>query len=247
MTSKPTLALLHGWGMNPRVFDTLQAPMAPYCTLMPLALPGHGGADLLPINTFSAWSSHIADQLPARTVLLGWSLGGQLAMRIAHEHPTIIQRLILISTTPKFVADEHWLAGIAREDLQAFGADMQDDTGATLLRFLSLQTRGATAQKALLHALRTSFFSQPLPESSALSAGLEMLLHTDLRAKVTQITQPATVIHGSIDKLTPCAAGGWLANNLPSAKYDLIDGAAHAPFLSHTPQVVKAIVEALNA
>lgn len=246
MNSKPTLALLHGWGMNPRVFDVLHVPLAAHCTLLPLALPGHGGADLLSINTFSTWVSHIAERLPTQAVLLGWSLGGQLAMRIAHNYPAIIRRLILISTTPKFVTGEGWQAGMAREDLQAFGADMLDDANATLLRFLSLQTRGATNQKTLLQALRTSFFAEPIPKASALAAGLDMLLHTDLRDGVKQLTQPATVIHGSLDKLTPPAAGNWLADNLPSAQYAVIDGAAHAPFLSHTQQVVEAILEALH-
>lgn len=246
MQSKPTLALLHGWGMNPRVFDALSAPLEHHCTLVPLALPGHGGAASLPTNTLTTWATHIAEQLPPETVLLGWSLGGQVAMRIALDHPATIKRLVLISTTPKFVADEGWRAGIAREDLQTFGADMQDDTLATLLRFLSLQTRGAAAQKALLQNLRALFFSELLPEPQALAAGLEMLLHTDLRSEVAQLKQPTTVIHGSLDKLTPPGAGTWLAKNLSYARAVLIDGAAHAPFLSHTQQVAEAILEALH-
>lgn len=246
MKSKPTLALLHGWGMNPRVFNVLHAPLEKYCTLLPLALPGHGGTALLPTNTLTTWATHIAAQLPPHTFLLGWSLGGQIAMRIALDQPDSIQRLILISTTPKFVADKAWPAGVALGDLQVFGADMQHDTRATLLRFLSLQTRGAGAQKGLLQTLRASFFAEPLPEPPALTAGLDMLLHTDLRTVVTQLTQPTTLIHGNLDKLTPPAAGDWLAKNLPSAKSYSIDGAAHAPFLSHTPQVIEAIVEALH-
>lgn len=246
MQSKPTLALLHGWGMNPRVFDVLHASLEKHCTLLPLALPGHGGAALLPTNTLTTWATHIAAQLPSQTCLLGWSLGGQIAMRIALDRPDTLQRLILMSTTPKFVADESWPAGVTLADLQAFGADMQHDTQATLLRFLSLQTRGAVAQKALLQTLRASFFAEPLPEPPALTDGLDMLLHTDLRAAVKQLTQPTTLIHGSLDKLTPPAAGDWLAKNLPSAKSYSIDGAAHAPFLSHTQLVAEVIVEALH-
>lgn len=246
MKSKPTLALLHGWGMNPRVFDTLNAQLENHVTLLPLALPGHGGAASLPTNTLTAWATHIAEHLPLETMLLGWSLGGQVAMRIALDHSATIKQLILMSTTPKFVADERWHAGIAKEDLQAFGADMQNDTRATLLRFLSLQTRGVAAQKSILQNLRASFFSEPLPEPQALAAGLEMLLQTDLRAEMAQIVLPAIVIHGSLDKLTPPGAGTWLAKNLPSARAVVIDGAAHAPFLSHTQQVAEAIVEALH-
>ena len=246
MKPKPTLALLHGWGMNPRVFDALSAQLENHVTLLPLALPGHGGVASLSTNTLTTWASHIAEQLPLQTVLLGWSLGGQIAMRIALDHPATPQRLILISTTPKFVADGGWQAGIARKDLQTFGADMQNDTRATLLRFLSLQTRGVAAQKSILQNLRASFFFEPLPEPQALAAGLEMLLQTDLRAEVAQLVLPAIVIHGSLDKLTTPGAGTWLAKNLPSARAVLIDGAAHSPFLSHTQQVAEAIVETLH-
>ena len=94
---------------------------------------------------------------------------------------------------------------------------------------------------------RASFFSTPLPEPQTLAAGLEMLLHTDLRVEITQLGQPTLVIHGSLDKLTPPSAGAWLAKTLPTAQYCLIDGAAHAPFLSHTQRVAEAILEVVYA
>ena len=140
MKSKPTLALLHGWGMNPRVFDMLVAQLHQHFTLLPLALPGHGGTEILTTNTLSAWAAQLSTQLPQQTMLLGWSLGGQVAMRIALDYPTQIQRLILVSSTPKFVLDDNWQAGINLTDITAFGEDMQNDPRATLLRFLTLQT-----------------------------------------------------------------------------------------------------------
>ena len=246
MKSKPTLALLHGWGMNPRVFDALSAQLKDHCTLLPLALPGHGGVAPLPLNTLTTWAIHIAEQLPSQAILLGWSLGGQIAMRIALDYPERVSRLILMSTTPKFVLSPDWPAGMPEQDLQAFGMDLQHDTRDTLLRFLSLQTRGATGQKTLLQNLRAALFSQALPHEQALQAGLAMLVHTDLRTEICQLTLPTLLIHGSLDKLTPPAAGEWLAKHLASARYHLIDGAAHAPFLSHTAQVAEAILEALH-
>lgn len=243
MKSKPTLALLHGWGMNPRVFDMLGAQLHQHFTLLPLALPGHGGTEILTTNTLSTWASQLSKQLPRQTMLLGWSLGGQVAMRIALDYPTQIQRLILVSSTPKFVLDDNWQAGINLTDITAFGEDMQNDTRATLLRFLALQTRGASAQRTLLETLRENFFAASMPAPKALSAGLEMLLHTDLRTDVATLTQPTLVIHGNLDKLTPPSAGAWLADAIPNAKYCLIDGAAHAPFLSHTKRVAEAILE----
>ena len=246
MKSKPTLALLHGWGMNPRVFDGMIAQLNEHLTLLPLALPGHGGTEILTTDTLSTWAMQISAQLPDQTILLGWSLGGQVAMRIALDHPSQIKRLILVSSTPKFVLDDSWQAGIPLADIMSFGEDMQRDTRATLLRFLTLQTRGASAQKVLLESLRETFFAAPLPAPQALSAGLEMLVHTDLRTELATLTQPTLVIHGSLDKLTLPSAGAWLAEAIPHAKYYVIDGAAHAPFLSHPQQVAEAILESVH-
>ena len=243
MKSKPTLALLHGWGMNPRVFDVLVAQLNEYFTLLPLALPGHGDTKILTTNTLATWATELSTQLPEQTMLLGWSLGGQVAMRIALDYPAQIKRLILVSSTPKFVFDDSWQAGIPLADVMSFGEDMRRDTRATLLRFLTLQTRGASAQKMLLESLRETFFAAPLPVPQALSAGLDILLHTDLQTDVATLTQPTLVIHGSLDKLTPPSAGAWLAQAISHAKYCLIDGAAHAPFLSHPQQVAEAILE----
>jgi pimeloyl-[acyl-carrier protein] methyl ester esterase len=243
MKSKPALALLHGWGMNPRVFDALVPHLADYFELLPLALPGHGGAELLPTNTLATWAARISMQLPERTTLLGWSLGGQVAMQIARDDPAQVERLILLSSTPKFVLSDDWKAGIPREDLQAFGADLQRDARTTLLRFLTLQTRGAGAQKALLENLRTRFFAAPIAQVQALSTGLEILLATDLRGDVATLNQPTLVVHGGLDKLVPASASVWLAQTLLDAHHCVLDSAAHAPLLSHPQQVAEAILE----
>jgi pimeloyl-[acyl-carrier protein] methyl ester esterase len=242
MTSpKPVLALLHGWGMNARVFDALADHLADDFELRALHLPGHGGRAALPHNSLQSWADDLAQQLPQHSTLLGWSLGGQVAMRAALDHPHRISRLVLLASTPAFVKRADWLAGIARDDLEAFGTALIADQTATLLRFLSLQTRGMVEQKAVLLALRQAFLSVPPADAGALASGLEMLLHTDLRAAVPQLSQPSLVVHGALDTLTPPAAGAWLAATLPNARHLVVPRAAHAPHLSHSFDVAAAI------
>jgi pimeloyl-[acyl-carrier protein] methyl ester esterase len=60
------------------------------------------------------------------------------------------------------------------------------------------------------------------------------LRETDLRASLPHIKQPALVLAGECDELTPALASAYLAQHLPNAKMVLIKGAAHVPFLSHT-------------
>lgn len=238
---KPVLALVHGWGMNARVFDALVDLLADDFEVRALDLPGHGGRDARADNTLQGWADDLAQQLPDNVVLLGWSLGGQVAMRAALDHPRKIARLVLLASTPKFVATEDWPRGMAPADLQDFGAALLADPQATLLRFLSLQTRGMSAQKAMLLQLRQTLLAAPAASSEALAGGLAILRDTDLRAELPLLTQPTLVLHGALDTLTPPAAGAWLADTLPAARHIEFSRAAHAPHLSHGKEVAAAI------
>lgn len=242
MTSpKPILALVHGWGMNARVFDALAALLAADFEVCALDLPGHGGRDDVADNSLQGWADDLAQRLPDGATLLGWSLGGQVAMRAALDHPHKIARLVLLASTPKFVAAEGWEHGMAPADLQDFGAALLADPQATLLRFLSLQTRGMNGQKTLLQQLRQSLLAAPAVSGEALAGGLAILRDTDLRAELPLLTPPTLVLHGTLDTLTPPAAGAWLADILPVARHVEFPRAAHAPHLSHGEEVAAAI------
>jgi len=238
---KPCLALVHGWGMNARVFDELAVLLAAAFEVRALDLPGHGGRDDAAGNTLRGWADELVQQLPDNTILLGWSLGGQVAMRAALDHPHKIARLVLLASTPKFVATEDWPHGMAPADLQDFGAALLAEPEATLLRFLSLQTRGMPGQKTLLQRLRQTLQAAPPASAEALAGGLAMLRDTDLRAELPQLAQPVLVLHGALDTLTPPAAGAWLAEALPRARHIAFCRAAHAPHLSHADEVAAAI------
>lgn len=241
MRSSSVIGMVHGWGMNARVFDTLAARLADDFDVRVLNLPGHGGRAAVSINSLRHWADDLACQLPEESTVLGWSLGGQVALRAALDHPGRVARLVLLSTTPRFVTSSGWAHGLRPADLQAFGADLLDKPRATLLRFLSLQTRGAPDQKMLLQSLRGALQTAPDADAAALRAGLAMLCETDLRPDVAALSQPALVLHGALDTLTPAAAGRWLASHLPNARHVEYTRAAHAPHLSHGDEVAADI------
>lgn len=246
-SSKPAIALVHGWGMNARVFDALAARLAADFDVHALDLPGHGGRPEGAYPGLESWALDVLDRLPPRCTLLGWSLGGQVAMRVALDHPERIERLVLLATTPRFVASDDWPHGIALDDLQAFGADLLRDPRATLLRFLSLQTRGAADPRRLLARLRTVVAEAPEVDRRSLETGLDLLAGTDLRVDARRIAAPTLILHGALDRLTPVGAGTWLASTLPAAREVVYARAAHAPHLSHVDEVAADIGQFVHA
>ncbi len=240
-STRPVLVLVHGWGMNARVFDVLAQWLAGDFDVLALNLPGHGGRNALPDNSLQAWAADLAEQVPEGSTVLGWSLGGQVAMRAALDHPGKLKRLILLASTPKFVTDEGWARGLTAAELRDFGVALLADSEATLLRFLSLQTRGAPGQKSLLQQLRQHLLALPQASIEGLAGGLAILRETDLRRQLPRLKQPALVLHGALDTVAPVAAGRWLAETLPDARYLELARAAHAPHLSHSADVAAAI------
>ena len=242
MTSpKPFLCLLHGWGMNARVFDLFVDSLTDRFEVRAFNLPGHGGRDDLADNSVSAWAADLATQLPAGATVLGWSLGGQVALRAAIDYPQSIARLVLLAATPRFVAGPDWPHAMPATELDAFAEALLAQPESTLLRFLRLQTRGVEGQKNLLQSLRASLSASPAPTAVSLSAGLEQLRTTDLRAELARVGQPVLVVHGGLDTLAPMAAGSWLAAHLPGAQMLALPRAGHAPHLSHPDTVIEAL------
>ncbi|OGS90461.1 MAG: pimeloyl-[acyl-carrier protein] methyl ester esterase [Gallionellales bacterium GWA2_60_18] len=242
------LLLIHGWGMHGGMWGEAAAQLARNFRVHCVDLPGHGrsaGSGQWGVERGEGALDGIVGMLSAQfsepLTVCGWSLGGIIAQRWAALEPHKVRRLVLVASTPCFVRRPGWECAMAEEDLRQFAAALEQDHAATLRRFLALQLRGSANERELLAELRERLFSRGEPGMAALRAGLEILRDTDLRAVLPQIGQPALVIAGGRDRLTPPQASRHLAQAMPDARLIEIEGAAHAPFLSHPDEFVKQV------
>jgi pimeloyl-[acyl-carrier protein] methyl ester esterase len=190
----------------------------------------------------SALESTFANRSPPITVL-GWSLGGQVAMHWALARPERVARVVLVATTPRFVAGDDWPHAMSADTLARFGDELRVSWRLTVERFLTLQMKGGEHSRATLAKLRGELFARGMPSPAALERALSLLRQVDLRAEVGGIVQPALVVAGERDTLALPEAGRWLADRLPNANFASIPGAAHIPFLSHA-EVFAATLDA---
>ncbi len=227
------LVMLHGWGMHGGIWESTAIRLAENYEVHIVDLPGHG--ESTPADSFTL--DNVVDQLDAMfeqpVTVIGWSLGGIIAQRWAVRASQKIKRLVLVATTPSFAQHDDWGSGMPQETLTQFATELENNFAATLRRFLALQVRGSEAERELLSVLRELLFIRGEPHLNALRGGLDILRDADLRRELSAINQPALVIAGQRDKLTPTAASRYLAQAMPNARMVEIAGAAHAPFLSH--------------
>jgi pimeloyl-[acyl-carrier protein] methyl ester esterase len=233
--------------MNLRAFDPLREALRHDHHSWALDLPGHGRSE---------WRDQRADldsqlqdlqaMLPAQCVLVGWSLGGQLALELARRAPTQVLALVLVASTPRFTQAEDWPQGLDAETVRAFGALLAQDWRQTLRDFVQLQVRGGRNAEHTQQQLEAALEAHGMPRAAALRAGLALLTSIDQRAQLAHIQQPALVLSGQNDRVTSPAAGRWMAGALRNARLVEIARAGHAPLLSHVDEVAAAIREFLR-
>lgn len=247
----PPVVMLHGWGLNVRVWDPLADAFGRRFRLIAVDLPGHGSspwrAECGNASRQVEWISATVAPLLGRTpyTLLGWSLGAEMALHWAAERPEGLERLVLFAATPRFTSAPDWPYGAPAERLDRLAEGLHTDYRRTVSDFLELQVRGSVSGEEVLAQLRAALFAHGEARTEALTAGLDVLRETDLRSVVGGIEIPALVVAGQYDRVLLPAASRALAAAMPDARYVEVRRAAHAPFLSHAGEMVGLMTEFL--
>jgi pimeloyl-[acyl-carrier protein] methyl ester esterase len=229
--------------MHSDIWDGVRDQLAGHFRLHLVDLPGHGGSASCETATLQCMVEKVAEVLPDNCTICGWSLGGQVSIELALQLPLRVKKLILVSTTPCFINHRDWQWGMDEEMLQLFIKNLKRDYVTTLDRFLSLQVKGSIDTTAVLAKLKASFSHDRELNETSLQAGLQILLTTDLRNKIEEISQPVVLIHGENDIITHPSAARWMHQKLPSSELLMLSNCGHAPFLSHPDQFITKLIQ----
>jgi pimeloyl-[acyl-carrier protein] methyl ester esterase len=237
----PSIALVHGWAMHGGLFAPLVERLRDRYTLHLVDLPGHGHArdSDAPLDPH-ALSARLVDAVPD-AVWLGWSLGGQFALRNALDHPSRVRGLVMLASSPRFVTGDDWPHGVKPTLFRDFGDALSTDFRGTLDGFLALEALGSASAQEELRALRRQAFERGEPAPHALLRGLELLDAFDARGELARLRVPSLWISGRRDRLVPAGAMPAAAALAPDATSLVIRDAGHAPFLGAADEVAQAI------
>jgi pimeloyl-[acyl-carrier protein] methyl ester esterase len=236
------LVLLHGWALHGGMWGSWLDGLVDEARLHVIDLPGHGHSRWVnEARDLAGLAEAVVPLVPQGATVLGWSLGGMVALELARRYPRQLRALVLVATTPRFLAGPDWEYGLEPAVLDRFTHGLEGDWRRTVQNFLTLQARGDEHAAATLRALRSRIASRGEPDRRALAAGLDILRSVDLRSELPRISLPTLVIAGAHDGLTPAGAGRELAAGLPHARLRIIERSGHAPFLSHPDQVLAGV------
>ncbi|KTS16057.1 carboxylesterase [Pantoea dispersa] len=245
-TGDRDLVLLHGWGLNAEVWQHIVPRLSPHFRLHLVDLPGFGRSRGFGPLSLAQMAQQLLPQLPARAVLLGWSLGGLVASQLALSQPDRVAALISVASSPCFTARDEW-PGIQPETLATFQQQLSSDFQRTVERFLALQTMGTENARQDARQLKEVVLSQPMPSVAVLEGGLNILRHEDLRSALDGLTLPFLRIYGALDGLVPRRIAPQLDARWPYSQSVVIAKAAHAPFISHPEAFCQQVQQFIHA
>ena len=162
-------------------------------------------------------------------VLVGWSMGGSAALRLAVSYPEKIKGLVLVAATARMMKDDGW-AGMSERRLAALEVGLK-------------MTHGE------------GFFGIPdgkpnpymLDEERNLARGLGYLRETDLRAALEELKSsgrlkcPIAIFQSERDGIVRAENAAYLKSIFPQASVTIVPGSEHAlPIIS--PEAIDSAV-----
>ena len=208
---------------------------------------GMGGSDLgdveLTVDGMAADLEALLDALAVQRLhVVGWSMGGFVAQRLAARAPRRVAALTLIATDPGGpesipLANEAWARLI----------DHSGPPREQASRLISLLFPPALASE--IDSRFGDFVAEARARLSpqALSAQEEVLLawHREPQPPNSGDTPPTQILHGELDEVIPAANVAPLAARWPGARTDTFAGCGHA-VMAQEPQRLVDLIGSLS-
>jgi pimeloyl-ACP methyl ester carboxylesterase len=212
----PPLLLVHGFGGAAWNFTEL-APLLPGRRLIIPDLPGHGGSSPLPAPTLTGFADLLAELLDKPVDVLGHSMGGVVALRLAERHPSLVRRLVLaaaagISSSTRLAELTIALTGMIQPGRIA-GRRVGLVARSRRLRRLVFEGFEVANADLLTERAVHGFLRGPTMHTDALGAGLA-LAGDDPRQDLDRVGCPVLILWGARDRQVPLGDGFEYARRL---------------------------------
>ena len=231
----PAVLLIHGWNGN-RTFWTRQVQaLRDHHTVITVDLRGHGESSR-PRTGYSVASlaTDLEQLVRALRVphiaVVGWSLGGMVALELARKLGERASALALVCTTPGALTDPKNPNAVPPERVAEMRAGIQADSRDFIRGFAPGLFKDGAASPLLPWAI-SEMVKTP---SHVVEACFEAIAAFDVRKWLKDLKVPTMVLHGRHDALLAFAGGEVLQKTIPKAKLTAFENSGHSPFLEET-------------
>jgi sigma-B regulation protein RsbQ len=170
-------------------------------------------------------------------VLVGHSVSAMIGVLAAAREPDRFSKLVLVGPSPRYIDDEGYVGGFAREDIE----ELLESLDSNFLGWSSAMAPiivGNPDRPELGEEL-TNSFCRTDPEIAKHFARVTFL--SDNRADLDAVRTPALVLQCADDAIAPQPVGEYVHRRLAGSRLILMEATGHCPNLSAPAETIAAI------
>ena len=168
-----------------------------------------------------------------KTDLGGWSMGGWIALDLAHDHPEMLNRVVVFDS-----------AGLNFQPSYSFNV-FKPQSPDDVQKLWSLMEPEA---KPLPASVRQAAVRRMASVQDTIDKNLAaMRSGPTVDAFLPTLTEPLLIVWGSTDQLTPLALGRQMHGLAPHSELDIVEGCGHLAASLCAARVAPAVADFLKS
>lgn len=242
----PVMVFAHGFGCDQGMWRHVAPRFEDTHTVVLFDHVGAGHSDLSAYDVsrharlegYAADVSEILDALDLGPVtFVGHSVSSMIGLLTAAERPDLVERLVLVCPSPRYIDDEGYRGGFTEAEI----AELLETMDGNYLGWsasIAPVIMGVPGRPELGEELVGSFCRTD-PGIARRFARTTFL--SDNRADLARVHRPALVVQCREDVIAPVEVGAYVHAQLVGSELVLLDATGHCPNLSAPDLLVEAM------
>jgi len=190
------------------------------------------------LNGYAADILELCRELELHDVIfVGHSVSAMMGILAATAEPDRFQRLVLVGPSPRYLNDDGYVGGFAREDIDGLLESLESNylgwSGAMAPTIMGNLDRPELGEEL------TNSFCRTDPAIAKHFARVTFL--SDNRSDLGRVDIPTLVLQTREDVIAPIEVGEYVERALPQGQLVVLDATGHCPNLSAPEQTIAAI------
>ena len=236
----------HGFGCDQNMWRYITPAFEDDYRIVLFDHVGAGHSDLSAFSTskYSTLDGYAADVLEicdeldlSDVIFVGHSVSSMIGVLAAIREPERFAKLVLVGPSPRYVNDEGYVGGFAREDIEEL-LESLDSNYLGWSRAMAPAIMGVPDRPELGEEL-TNSFCRTDPEIAGHFARVTFL--SDNRADLPAVKVPTLVLQCSQDVIAPLPVGDYVHQAIADSQLVRMEAIGHCPNLSAPEETIAAI------
>lgn len=248
----PAMVLAHGFGCDQGMWRYVVPAFEATHRVVLFDHVGAGGSDpsaFDPVRhaSLQGYADDVVEILEAAgtgpAVLVGHSVSAMIGVLAARERPELVDSLVLVSPSPRYIDDVGYTGGFSQEEIDEL-LETMDDNYLGWSASIAPVIMGRPDRPELGEEL-TSSFCRTDPAIARHFARTTFL--SDNRTDLADVGTRSLVLQCRQDAIAPVEVGTYVHEQLADSRLVVLDAVGHCPNLSAPDQLVAAIAAFLDA